>query len=177
MPARHASRWWLVQAAGLACVQLLGATPLHGPLLSCNLSGPASLALPQRAFMQILFDVAIALMFQALAFGVGALARMEQRRRAELGTVQREMLAARQLIGEGAALQERLRVARELHDSVGHHLTVMKLHLDLAMRQSVVTEPLRHAAQLTQELLAEVRAVIRAERGASTIQAVEGDTQ
>lgn len=175
MPARQAWRWWLIQAAGLAALQLLHAAPLQDPLLSCNLAGPASLAPPQRVLLQTLFDVTTALMFQALAFGAGALARMEERRRAALGATQRELLAARQLIGAAAASQERLRIARELHDSVGHHLTVMKLHLDLAMRQSEVTGPLSRAAQLAQELLAEVRALVGAERGAAAVRAVEGD--
>jgi signal transduction histidine kinase len=66
---------------------------------------------------------------------------------------------------------ERLRIARDLHDSVGHHLTALKLHLDLAVRQSSEPVPasLRTSSELAGALLAEVRTVVSAERGARRI--------
>jgi len=61
---------------------------------------------------------------------------------------------------------ERLRIARDLHDSVGHHLTALNLHLDLALRQSAAPAPasLQTARELSSALLAEVRAVVSTER-------------
>jgi signal transduction histidine kinase len=65
-----------------------------------------------------------------------------------------------------AGALERARIARDLHDAIGHHLTAMTLHLDLAKRQSAgkVTELLQAAHALAQRLLAEVRKVVSAER-------------
>jgi len=165
LPARQAWRWWLAQAACYLASRWLCTTTVHSLLLSCSLSG-RSVALPPsgQVLMQTMLDAMIALLFQALAFAIGALARAEQRRRAKLDVAHRALLATRRLIGQASATQERLRVSRELHDSIGHQLTAMKLHIDLAMRQAESTESLRVAAQLSQTLLTEVRAVVRAER-------------
>jgi signal transduction histidine kinase len=165
LPARQAWRWWLAQAACYLASRWLCATTVHSLLLSCSLAGP-SVPLPPsgQVLMQTMLDAMIALLFQGLAFAIGALARAEQRRRAELALAHRDLLATRRLIGQASATQERLRVSRELHDSIGHQLTAMKLHIDLAMRQAESTESLRVAAQLSQALLTEVRAVVRAER-------------
>jgi two-component system sensor histidine kinase DesK len=164
LPARQAWRWWLAQGACYVASRWLSTTTVHSLLLSCTLAGPP-VALPPsgQVLMQTMFDAMIALLFQALAFAIGALARAEQRRRAELAVAHRDLLATRRLIGQSSATQERLRVARELHDSIGHQLTAMKLHIDLAMRQAASTDSLCVAAQLSQALLAEVRAVVKAE--------------
>src|SRR5207253_3984095 len=42
--------------------------------------------------------------------------------------------AARELQAENSRLEERLRISRELHDRLGHHLTALNLNLEVAAR-------------------------------------------
>ncbi|MBW4512133.1 MAG: sensor histidine kinase [Scytonematopsis contorta HA4267-MV1] len=65
-------------------------------------------------------------------------------------------------IEELATLQERNRIARDIHDSVGHALTVLNLHLEAALKlwqtdPSEATEFLTEAKQLGSHALKEVR--------------------
>jgi len=68
-----------------------------------------------------------------------------------------------------ATLQERNRIAREIHDSLGHSLTVFNLHLEAALRlldsePTEAKELLREAKQLGSVALQEVRQSVRALR-------------
>lgn len=65
-------------------------------------------------------------------------------------------------VEELATVQERNRIARDIHDSVGHALTILNLHLEAALklRQSdpdEATEFLKEAKQLGSNALQEVR--------------------
>lgn len=65
-------------------------------------------------------------------------------------------------IEELATLQERNRIARDIHDSVGHALTVLNLHLEAALKlwqtdPEEATEFLTEAKQLGSNALREVR--------------------
>ena len=76
----------------------------------------------------------------------------------------RAMLAASQsLLATGERLGERVRIARDLHDSIGHHLTTLSLHLDLARRQQPddARRTIDTAHAVCRILLAEVRDVLR----------------
>ena len=61
---------------------------------------------------------------------------------------------ARDLKLENERLAERLRISRELHDRLGHHLTALRLNLEVAERSR---EALEAAKDLSRRLLAEVR--------------------
>ncbi len=103
---------------------------------------------------------------QVLAFGLAFLVRLERRARLSLTVSHAELLATQSLLGDTVRASERMRIARDLHDVVGHHLTALKLHLDLAFRQSdgKAAESLHTSRELAQVLLAEVRAVVSTER-------------
>ena len=104
--------------------------------------------------------------FYFLAFGVACVAVMEQRARASLATANAELSATQRLLSDTVRASERLRIARDLHDHVGHHLTALNLHLDLAQRQAdgPVQELVATSRELSQALLAEVRRVVVQER-------------
>src|SRR6202011_2427221 len=72
---------------------------------------------------------------------------------------------------DGVRDSERARIARDLHDALGHHLTALNLHLDLASRHvgSGAVESLRISRELAQSLLAEVRATVNTQRGQRAI--------
>jgi signal transduction histidine kinase len=108
--------------------------------------------------------------FQILAFlGFEALER-ESQRREELSRINAELRAARELLAHGSRVAERLRIARELHDAIGHRLVALSLNLELASHQTTepAREPIETAQSLTRLLLTDIGEIVdtlgRAER-------------
>ena len=104
--------------------------------------------------------------FQLFAFGASRLFVREAQARAELARVHAELLATRELFADSTRTAERLRIARELHDALGHHLTALNLQLELArnIADRQTKGPVDHAHALTKELLVELRSVVSAMR-------------
>jgi signal transduction histidine kinase len=100
--------------------------------------------------------------FQLFAFGASRIAVREAAGREELGRVHAELLAKEALLADSARVAERLRIARELHDALGHHLTALCLQLELArnVADGRAKDPVDRAHGLTKELLAELRTVV-----------------
>jgi len=93
--------------------------------------------------------------FQILAFFSFELLEREMRTSAQLRAMQ-------DLVADGGRLAERLRIARELHDALGHHLTALTLNLEAALMR---TEGAAHgdiekAQSLARTLLADVRVIV-----------------
>jgi signal transduction histidine kinase len=103
---------------------------------------------------------------QVLGFAFVYLMRQEQRIRVQLAASNAQLRATQSLLADTVRSAERMRIARDLHDAVGHHLTALNLHLDLAVRQADVkpSAPLSTARELAKSLLSEVRGVVSAER-------------
>lgn len=104
--------------------------------------------------------------FQLFAFGASRLVVREAQARAELERVHAELLATRELFADSTRTAERLHIARELHDALGHHLTALNLQLELArnIADRQTKEPVDHAHALTKELLVELRSVVSSMR-------------
>ena len=100
------------------------------------------------------------------AFTLAWLVRQERSTRLALAASHGELLATQALLGDTIRASERTRIARDLHDAIGHHLTALNLHLDIATRQSVgpTTQALQTSRGLARDLLAEVRVIVSAER-------------
>lgn len=107
------------------------------------------------------------LAWQGVAFAVGWIAASESRGRSELARLNAELLATRELLADSSRLAERIHIARELHDSLGHHLAALTVNLDLASRtaEGRAAEPVREAHTLARLLLADVRDVVSELRG------------
>jgi len=103
------------------------------------------------------------LSFQAFALAVSHLAVSERRSREALAAANAELEATRALLAGTARQSERLRIARDLHDRVGHHLTALNLHLELAshLAPAQAKEPIAQAQAIGRALLHDVRAVVR----------------
>jgi signal transduction histidine kinase len=100
--------------------------------------------------------------FQGFAALTAWYARSAQESAAALQRTNAHLLATRSLLAESARDQERLRLARELHDIAGHKLTALKLNLAVLQREQdkAGSESLSVAARLASELLDDIRAVV-----------------
>ncbi|MGH1561796.1 sensor histidine kinase [Mumia sp. DW29H23] len=87
-------------------------------------------------------------------------------------TRQRALVAAERELGDARLEEERARIARDLHDILGHSLTVISVKAELAERMLDV-DPERTRAELadvrslTRDALRDVRATVRDVRGVS----------
>lgn len=113
-----------------------------------------------------LLGLCVEIGFYFLAFGMAWIAVLEQRARTRLSAANAELSAMQSMLSDTVRASERLRIARDLHDHVGHHLTALNLHLDLAQRQASgkLLELVGVSRELSQALLAEVRRVVVHER-------------
>ncbi len=86
--------------------------------------------------------------------------------RVELARLYAELRATQGLLVDGARTAERLRISRELHDALGHHLTALSLNLEVASH--VPAEAARghveKARSIARLLLQDVRGVVTALR-------------
>jgi len=100
--------------------------------------------------------------FQAFALASSILAVRERGARQKLTAANRELLATRVRLAESSRVEERLRIARDLHDTLGHHLTALSLQLDVASRlaDGRAAEHISEAHGITRLLLSDVRAVV-----------------
>lgn len=82
--------------------------------------------------------------------------------REQLAQTHAQLLATQRLLEDSARSGERLRLSRELHDVAGHKLTALKLNLRLLQRDPALAErdEVQVSAQLADELLADIRAVV-----------------
>ena len=84
------------------------------------------------------------------------MARDEQRR------LNSELRATRMLLAESSRLSERMRISRELHDLLGHHLTALSLNLEVAshLSEGRAQNHVRQSQTLAKLLLADVREAV-----------------
>ncbi len=102
---------------------------------------------------------------QAFAVLAAHLMRRASAAREELVLANRELLATRELAIHGSRAAERLHIARELHDVLGHYLSALSMNLEAAALErgtAAGKEPdsLDTARTLTRTTLAEVRSVV-----------------
>jgi signal transduction histidine kinase len=118
------------------------------------------------AAIEMLTFAGAALGFQAFAAASSILALSEGRARTNLARANAELTATRELLAESSRTSERLRISRDLHDTLGHHLAALSLQLDVAARLSNghAAEHVRQAHAITRLLLTDVRDVVSALR-------------
>lgn len=151
---RRARGWLLAIVAGTLAARLPFAT---------GMVGPASLNITPTALLASLLGQSL---MQVLGAGVGHLIKAEQDGRRQVALAHAELLATQQLLGEAIRASERVRIAHDLHDTIGHHLTALSLNLQLAVLQQgrAQTDSLHSAQGLARTLMEEVRAVVAAQR-------------
>jgi signal transduction histidine kinase len=100
--------------------------------------------------------------FQAFAALVVVGQAREAEARARLAEVNAELQAATTLLEANSRNEERLRIARDLHDLVGHQLTALALNLEVAThrRGDDQQAAVERARQVARDLLADVREAV-----------------
>ena len=99
--------------------------------------------------------------FQVLAFFVLETVRRESEGRSALAQANAELRSTRELLAETARLNERLRIARELHDAMGHHLAALSLNLEAVGEEASPSPALGTARTLTRRLLDDVESIVQ----------------
>jgi signal transduction histidine kinase len=122
--------------------------------------------------------------FQAFAIATASLAAREGAARDALALANAELHATRALVADRSRDAERVRVARDLHDALGHHLTALGMQLEVASRlaDGAAAEHVQQARAIGQLLLADVREVVRDLREApeplrATLEAIAASTR
>ena len=97
--------------------------------------------------------------FQFFAIFAMSKARSESLARTALASTYEQLIAAQSRLSLQAADDERLRISRDLHDSLGHHLTALVIQLQVAEYQAEASQKsqIAHCHQLAKQLLHEIR--------------------
>jgi signal transduction histidine kinase len=132
---------------------------------------PVFLARPNFGLLEAVLQVGLYLSLSTLTFMTSYVARRQTEAREELRVVNSELRATQLLLAEGERAGERLRISRELHDVVGHHLTALSLNLEVASHlvTGKALDHVKQAQSVSKQLLADVRQVVSALRGSDTV--------
>ncbi len=118
--------------------------------------------MPEGTWLLALVFVLMNLGLALFPFIASLLALKQMQARSELRRVNSELLATQSLLTENTRIAERVRISRELHDLVGHHLTALSLNLEVAshLTEGKSQEHVNQAASIARLLLSDVREVV-----------------
>ena len=109
-----------------------------------------------------LVQTALYLGFQLFALFTTYAALSEAAAKERLAQLNAELRATQELLRESSRMAERVRLARELHDVLGHHLTALSLNLEVAshVAEGRALTQVQTAQTISKTLLGEVRGVV-----------------
>lgn len=147
LSSRAATIWAVLQNASLLPV-FLGLTDEFGE--------------PIYGWFDAVLQSFLYLGFSSFTFATSVVAKDQAEAREEQRRLNSELRATRALLAESSRIAERVRIARELHDLVGHHLTVLTLNLEVASHlvSGQGQEKVRQAQSVAKLLLSDVREVV-----------------
>lgn len=95
----------------------------------------------------------------------------EKELRQQTLALNRELLATRELLAQSSRQSERLRIARNIHDLLGHQLTGLILNLEVAghLSDGEVQAKVRHSLDLAKTVLADLRAAVNGLRESAAL--------
>jgi signal transduction histidine kinase len=191
---RDAPHGWLLAAvASASAAVMLAPEPGYASILYILTAVLAGHALePRQAYALVAFQTAVTFTATAIAYDppwvallqtvatgsfqvfavATTLAMLSERAvRTRLAAANAELRATRALLRETAKLGERTRIARELHDLLGHHLTALSLHLEVAghLAEPPLHEHVARAQAIAKLLMADVRGLVADMRAAGTV--------
>ncbi|MFF3664869.1 sensor histidine kinase [Microtetraspora malaysiensis] len=147
---------YMPSIAGAAAMLMLPVRGAAAMLVAVTLAQVIGLALLGKGPAEVLFGTVNVLATAVVQFGVVHYARFV-----------RELRELRNSLAEAALCQDRLRVARELHDLLGQTLTSITLKLELALAlvdvdRSRVRPELEAMMEITRDAQTEVKGVVDA---------------
>ena len=106
-----------------------------------------------------------------LPFVASLLALRQMEARADSRRLNAQLQATQSMLADQTRVSERLRISRDLHDLVGHHLTGLTLHLEVASHTSVgkAKQHVDQAEAVARLLLSDVREVVGDLRSADQV--------
>jgi len=118
--------------------------------------------LPDVSLSDASMEAGLFLGISLFAFMSSVVVLRQNAARDELRRVNSELRATQSLLEENTRIAERVRIARELHDLVGHHLTALTLNLEVVTHlvDGKVLDHVQQAHSLARLLLADVREVV-----------------
>jgi len=163
----HASRSGI---GGVLLLIVAGVLPWVVPLplgiawlIAQNLSLiPVFLELPRFNLTEAVLQSALYLGFSTFPFITALVAKRQVQAREELRQVNGELRATQALLAESSRMSERVRISRELHDLIGHHLTALSLNLEVAshLSEGKAKNHVLQAQSVARLLLSDVREVV-----------------
>ncbi|MEM0955785.1 MAG: histidine kinase [Pseudomonadota bacterium] len=110
-----------------------------------------------------LFSWASLIALQAFAITSSLSRRREMAQQELLAQQNEELIAARALLDQKSKTEERLRIAGDLHDSIGHQLTALRLQLEALAHEAPgeLLGSVRDCQQLSADLLEQIRSIVR----------------
>ena len=128
---------------------------------------------PTAAVLQAILYIG----YSSFTFVTGLVAKQQAQARDEQRRLNAELRATRVLLAESSRLSERLRISRELHDLLGHHLTALSLNLEVAshLTEGKAQDHVKQSHTLAKLLLTDVREAVsemREERGVDLVAAI-----
>jgi signal transduction histidine kinase len=100
--------------------------------------------------------------FQLFGFLTARIAHEEREARQALAETNAELQVATGLLDMSSRAEERLRIARDLHDLIGHHLTALSINLEVAshLAEGQAKQQIEKSQAITKLLLSDVRDVV-----------------
>ena len=112
------------------------------------------------------FTVLIYMGFQLFAYSSSQARLSEVEARMQQEQLNQQLIATRSLLSQSSQHQERVRIARDLHDILGHQLTALSLQLEVLSHKvpDEVKPDVELSKHVSKELLASIRAVVKKQR-------------
>ncbi len=124
---------------------------------------PIDTAVPGNPALQATFDIAFQAFFAAAAWVFGNTMATRQEQQRALAERAAQLEREREAKAQRAVFEERVRIARELHDVVAHHVSVMGVQAGAA-RRVVDREPAKAAQALSSIEASSRQAVVELHR-------------
>lgn len=120
-------------------------------------------------FQYVLFFVYLGV--SVFSFIISLVAFKQQHDKEQLRLLNTELKATQVLLADSSRISERLRISRELHDLVGHHLTALTLNLEAAshLTEGKPQRYVKKSQSIARLLLADVREVVGQFRQSGTL--------
>lgn len=125
-------------------------------------SGQAELIANDKIRFDNLFFIFFWLGISAFSYVLSYVGFKQQNAKEELRKLNSELRATQVLLTESSRINERLRISRELHDLIGHHLTALSLNLEVAthITEGKAQSHVKKAQSIARLLLSDVRVVV-----------------